>query len=118
MEVEAWRLHMMNAERSEAETAVRVAEQEREKVKADAEKITQETEAEKVAFRKQARQWVEREKTVLASKHEAANADRAQAAADLMTARSVLDELKDTYAAVRRLCPYPSNPDLGSRNRG
>lgn len=105
VEVEAWRLHMMNAERSEAETAVRVAEQEREKVKADAEKITQETEAEKVAFRKQARQWVEREKTVLASKHEAANADRAQAAADLMTARSVLDRLKDTYAAVRASLP-------------
>ena len=105
IEVEAWRLHMMNADRAEAENAVRVAEQEREHVKADAERISQNTEAEKVAFRKQAKAWVEREKTSLASKHQEADADRAAAAADMMTARTVLDRLKETYAAVRASLP-------------
>lgn len=44
-------------------------------------------------------------KTSLASKHRQADADRAAAAADLMTARTVLDRLKETYLAVRQSLP-------------
>lgn len=97
LEIEEWRLRQMEAEATEAEIA-------RKQAKADAAAMTEKTKAEKEAFRKQARDWVNREKTALASKHEAADADRAAAAADLMTARTVLDRLRDTYAAVRASC--------------
>lgn len=98
IEVEEWRLRQMEAEAMEAEAS-------RNQAEADAEKTRERTKVEKEAFRKQAREWVEREKTSLASKHQAADADRAAAAADLMTARTVLDRLKETYAAVRASLP-------------
>lgn len=105
VEVEAWRLRMMKADQAEAEAAAAVAVESRDRAQAEAVAIVDQAEAERAAFKKQAREWVNREKTALASKHEAADADRAAAAADLMTARTVLDRLKDTYAAVRASLP-------------
>jgi hypothetical protein len=67
--------------------------------------VRAQTKAEKEAFRKQAREWVEREKVAIASKHQEAAADRAAAAVDMMTARTVLDRLKETYLAVRQSLP-------------
>ena len=102
VEVEAWRLQMMRADQAEAEAAAAVAVQGRDQAQAEAVAIVDRAEAERAAFKKQAREWVSREKTALASKHEAADADRAAAAAELMTARTVLDRLKETYQAVRQ----------------
>lgn len=98
LEVEEWRLRQMETEAAEAEATRIHAE-------AEAVRITAQTEAEKKAFRAQARQWVEREKTSLETKHRAADAAKAAAAAELMTARTVLDRLKETYQAVRQSLP-------------
>ena len=81
---------MMKADQAEAEAAAAVAVESRDRAQAEAVAIVDQAEAERAAFKKQAREWVNREKTALASKHEAADADRAAAAADLMTARTVL----------------------------
>ncbi len=98
LEVEEWRLRQMEAEASEAEMT-------RDKAEAEAEAMTARTKAERDAFRKQARDWVEREKTSIASKHQKADADRALASAELMTVRTVLEKMKDTYQAVRQSLP-------------
>lgn len=105
LEVEVWRLQQIQADAIEAEAEARKAAEQRDQAEAEAAAIAAQTKAERAAFKKQAREWVNREKTALASKHEAADADRAAAAADLMTARTVLDRLKDTYAAVRASLP-------------
>jgi hypothetical protein len=105
LEVEAWRLRQMQADAVEAQAEAEAAAQERDRAEAQAESVRAQTKAEKEAFRKQAREWVEREKVVIASKHQAAAADRAAAAADMMTARTVLDRLKETYQAVRQSIP-------------
>ena len=98
IEVEEWRLRQIETEALEAEAT-------RDRAESQAESVRAQTKAEKEAFRQQAREWVEREKTSLASKHRQADADRAAAAADLMTARTVLDRLKETYLAVRQSLP-------------
>lgn len=105
IEVEAWRLQQIQADAIEAEAEARKAAEQRDQAEAEAAAIAAQTKTERAAFKKQAREWVDREKTALASKHQAADADRAAAAADLMTARTVLDRLKDTYAAVRASLP-------------
>ena len=105
LEVEVWRLQQIQADAIEADAEARKAAEQRDQAEAEAAAIVAQTKAERAAFKKQAREWVNREKTALASKHEAADADRAAAAADLMTARTVLDRLKDTYAAVRASLP-------------
>lgn len=98
IEVEEWRLRQIETEALEAEAS-------RDRAESQAESVRAQTKTEKEAFRRQAREWVEREKTSLASKHRQADADRAAAAADLMTARTVLDRLKETYLAVRQSLP-------------
>lgn len=105
LEVEAWRLRMIEKERDEAEAAARAAHQDREAAEAEAVGLREELAAEKAKFRAQAKAWVEREKTVIASKHQEAADDRAAAAAELLTARTVLDRLKETYAAMRSAMP-------------
>lgn len=105
LEVEAWRLRQMQADAVEAQAEAEAAAQERDRAEAQAESVRAQTKAEKEAFRKQAREWVEREKVAIASKHQEAAADRAAAAVDMMTARTVLDRLKETYLAVRQSLP-------------
>ena len=105
IEVEAWRLQQIQAEAIEAEAEAQEAAKKRDEAEAEAVAIASQAKAERAAFKKQAREWVDREKTVLASKHQAADADRAAAAAELMTARTVLDRLKETYQAVRQSLP-------------
>lgn len=105
LEVEAWRLGMMRQEQAEAEAAAAKAEQDRIAAQQEADATAQKAAAEKAAFRRQARAWVDRERAALASKHEEADRDRAAAAAELMTARTALDRLKEAYLAVRSSLP-------------
>lgn len=105
LEVEAWRLQQIQADAAEAEAEAHAASRKRDDAEAEAAAIATQAKADRAAFRRQARDWVDREKTVLASKHRAADADRAAAAADLMTARTILDRLTETYQAVRQSLP-------------
>ena len=77
----------------------------RETAEADAARIRKEAENEKADFRARAGAWVKREQKNIADTKQAADADRAAAAAELLTARTVLDRLKETYAAMRSAMP-------------
>lgn len=105
LEVEAWRMKQVQQEAEDAEKAAEVARLDRETAEADAARIRNEAKAEKADFRKRAEAWVKREQKNIADTKQAADADRAAAAAELMTARTVLDRLKETYTAVRSAMP-------------
>lgn len=105
LEVEAWRLQQIQEEADDAEAKAKSADEAREKAKAEAVRIREEVESEKADFRKRAKSWVEREKEAIASKHQRADADRAIASADMLTAKTILDQLKKTYHLVRQSMP-------------
>lgn len=105
LEVEAWRLSQIEREAQEAEKAADAARADREVAEGDAARIRKEAQDEKDDFRTQAKAWVKREKKNITDKKQAADADRVAAAADLLTARTVLERLKDTYEAVRSALP-------------
>ena len=105
LEVEAWRLKQVQQDAQDAEKAVEAARLDRETAEADAARIRKEAENEKADFRARAGAWVKREQKNIADTKQAADADRAAAAAELLTARTVLDRLKETYAAMRSAMP-------------
>ena len=105
LEVEACRLKQVQQDAQDAEKAVEAARLDRETAEADAARIRKEAENEKADFRARAGAWVKREQKNIADTKQAADADRAAAAAELLTARTVLDRLKETYAAMRSAMP-------------
>jgi len=105
IEVEEWRVRMAERERVDAEAAAEVARNNREAADIDAARIRQEAQDEKADFRRRAGAWVKREQKNIADTKQAADADRSAAAAELITARSVLERLEETYAAVRATLP-------------
>lgn len=105
LEVETWRLKQVQQEAEDAAKAAEVARLDREAADADAARIRKEAEDEKADFRARAGAWVKREQKNIADTKQAADADRAAAAAELLTARTVLDRLKETYAAMRSAMP-------------
>lgn len=105
LEVEAWRLKQVQQDAEDAEKAAAAARLDREAAEADADRIRKEAEDEKADFRARAGAWVKREQKNIADTKQAADADRAAAAAELLTARTVLDRLKETYAAMRSAMP-------------
>lgn len=103
--VEEWKLKMLQTDQAEAQELAAAAADDAKAAQAEASKVRATVKAEKGAFRKQAREWVNREKTAIQSVRAQANEDRKKAAAELLTARTALDRLKDTYAAVRASLP-------------
>lgn len=105
IEVEAWRLKQVQQEAEDAKKAAEAARMDQEVAKADAASTRKEVEDEKADFRKRAGAWVKREQKTIADTKQAADADRAAAAAELLTARTILDRLKETYATMRSAMP-------------
>ena len=105
LEVEEWKLHMLEQDQAEAVAERIQAEEKAADILKEANDIKAKAKDDKDDFNKRAKAWVEREKVSIGKKHDQADRDRESAAADLLTAQSILDHLRTAYAAVRASLP-------------
>lgn len=105
LDVEDWKLKKVQRDHLEAQQLAEAAEADRATAADEAAHIRTTVKAEKDEFRRQARTWFDREKTAIRTVRENANRDREKAAAELLTARALLNRLKETYTAVRGSLP-------------
>lgn len=96
---------MLEQDQAEAVAERIQAEEKAADILKEANDIKAKAKDDKDDFNKRAKAWVEREKVSIGKKHDQADRDRESAAADLLTAQSILDHLRTAYAAVRASLP-------------
>ena len=105
---------MLEQDQAEAVAERIQAEEKAADILKEANDIKAKAKDDKDDFNKRAKAWVEREKVSIGKKHDQADRDRESAAADLLTAQSILDHLRTAYAAVRASCPAYGKCSLGT----
>lgn len=105
LEVEEWKLQMLERDQAEAVEAKHQAEAEAGRVLEEAESVRARAKEDRAEFNKKAKAWVDRERANIADKHHQADQDRRQATADLLSAQTILDHLTTAYRAVRASLP-------------
>ena len=105
LEVEEWKLQMLERDQVEAIEAKHQAEAEAGRVLEEAESVRARAKEDRADFNKKAKAWVDRERASIADKHHQADQERRQATADLLSAQTILDHLTTAYRAVRASLP-------------
>ena len=109
---------MLEQDQAEAVAERIQAEEKAADILKEANDIKAKAKDDKDDFNKRAKAWVEREKVSIGKKHDQADRDRESAAADLLTAQSILDHLRTAYAAVRASpAPHTASAHLGPGDR-